>query len=125
MIGHLDKESPLMLNMNVVDFAPQGVRCERRGGATVIVLEEILQLIATVTSFFMLGIALYTLVVGFFGFGKAKKDYADHDPESRFLVLVPAHNEERVIGDIIKNLQEMDYPKELYDFYVIAWGQCH
>ena len=120
MIGHLDKESPLMLNMNVVDFAPQGVRCERRGGATVIVLEEILQLIATVTSFFMLGIALYTLVVGFFGFGKAKKDYADHDPESRFLVLVPAHNEERVIGDIIKNLQEMDYPKELYDFYVIA-----
>ena len=40
------------------------------------------------------------LKIGFFGFGKAKKDYQDHDPQSRFLVLVPAHNEEKVIGDI-------------------------
>ena len=63
---------------------------------------------------------VYQIVVGFFGFKKAKKDYQDHDPESRFLVLVPAHNEEKVIGDIIRNLDEMDYPKELYDFYIIA-----
>ena len=69
---------------------------------------------------FLTFIMIYQIVVGFFGFKKAKKDYADHDPESRFLVLVPAHNEERVIGDIIRNLDEMDYPKELYDFYIIA-----
>jgi cellulose synthase/poly-beta-1,6-N-acetylglucosamine synthase-like glycosyltransferase len=63
---------------------------------------------------------LYQLVIGLFGFGKKVKDYEDHDPESRFLVLIPAHNEEKVIGDIVRNLQEMDYPSELYDFYVIA-----
>ena len=63
---------------------------------------------------------LYQIAIGFWGFGKAKKDYRDHDPEMRFLVLVPAHNEEKVIGDIIRNLEEMDYPRELYDYYIIA-----
>ena len=84
------------------------------------VLKEILQLLGSITSFFLLGMMGYQLVLGLFGFKKADKDYADHDPESRFLVLVPAHNEEKVIGDIIRNLQQMDYPKELYDFYIIA-----
>ena len=84
------------------------------------VLIWILQLISSVTTYFLLGMMLYQIVIGIAGFRKATKDYADHDPESRFLVLVPAHNEERVISDIIRNLQDMDYPKELYDFYIIA-----
>lgn len=63
---------------------------------------------------------IYQLVLSVFGFGRKVKDYQDHDPLSRFLVLVPAHNEEKVIGDIVRNLQAMDYPKELYDFYIIA-----
>ena len=80
----------------------------------------ILETIAGICSFFLTFIMVYQIVIGFFGFGKAKKDYRDHDPKSRFLVLVPAHNEEKVIGDIIRNLNEMDYPKDLYDFYIIA-----
>ncbi len=63
---------------------------------------------------------LYQLFLSLFGFGRKVKDYADHDPQSRFLVLVPAHNEEKVIGDIIDNLNRMDYPRELYDYYIIA-----
>lgn len=62
----------------------------------------------------------YQLFLSIFGFGKKTKDYKDHEPESRFLVLVPAHNEEKVIAGIIENLQHMEYPKELYDFYIIA-----
>ena len=80
----------------------------------------LLETLAGVCSFFLTFIMVYQIVIGFFGFKKAKKDYKDHDPESRFLVLVPAHNEEKVIGDIIQNLNDMDYPKELYDFYIIA-----
>lgn len=41
-------------------------------------------------------------------------------PEKRFAVLVAAHNESRVIGPLLDNLQRLDYPKELYDIYVIA-----
>ena len=79
-----------------------------------------LETIAAICGFFLTFIMVYQIVIGFFGFGKAKKDYQDHDPQSRFLVLVPAHNEEKVIGDIIRNLDAMDYPRELYDYYIIA-----
>ena len=83
-------------------------------------LRTILEVIAAVSGLLLMGTMIYQIVIGLFGFKKETKDYADHDPRSRFLVLIPAHNEEKVIGDIIRNLGEMDYPRELYDFYVIA-----
>ena len=94
--------------------APAGRKTE------VAIIRVILEIIAGICGFYLTFIMVYNTVLGFFGFKKAKKDYADHDPESRFLILIPAHNEERVIGDIIRNLEDMDYPRELYDYYVIA-----
>ncbi len=63
---------------------------------------------------------IYQLGLSLFGFKKYHKNYQDHPPRTRFLVLVPAHNEETVIPDIIENLSHMEYPRELYDFYIIA-----
>lgn len=40
--------------------------------------------------------------------------------EARFVILVPAHNEELVIGRTIDAIQRLDYPSELYDVVVIA-----
>lgn len=34
--------------------------------------------------------------------------------------MIPAHNEEMVLGDLLENLKILKYPKELYDIYVIA-----
>lgn len=34
--------------------------------------------------------------------------------------MVAAHNEEAVISDILVSLNKLDYPKELYDIFVIA-----
>ena len=36
------------------------------------------------------------------------------------MTIIPAHNEESVIGNLIDSLNKQDYPKELYDIYVIA-----
>ena len=83
-------------------------------------IRTLLEVLIWICGAFLTFNMVYQLVIGFWGFGKAKKDYKDHDPEMRFLVLVPAHNEEKVIGDIIENLKDMDYPRELYDFYIIA-----
>ncbi len=80
----------------------------------------ILQTLCGLCATWLLIMLVYQLYLTVFGFRKATKDYADHNPESRFLILVPAHNEEQVIGDIIDNLNRMDYPRELYDFYIIA-----
>lgn len=83
-------------------------------------LKMVLETLAGVCGVFLTFSLFYQIIIGFWGFGKAEKDYKDHDPQMRFLVLVPAHNEKKVIGDIIGNLNEMDYPRELYDFYIIA-----
>lgn len=41
-------------------------------------------------------------------------------PKSRFAIVVPAHNEAMVLGDLLDNLRILKYPKELYDVFVIA-----
>lgn len=76
--------------------------------------------VMSVLSAWLMLLLFYQLFVSFFGFKKNTKDYEDHDPRLRFLVLVPAHNEEAVIADMIENLSNMDYPRELYDFYILA-----
>ncbi|RFU66534.1 glycosyltransferase family 2 protein [Bacillus sp. V59.32b] len=69
------------------------------------------------------GVALffvgYQTVMSYSGLRKFKKTKI-LDPTNKFAVLVAAHNEEEVIGQICENLKNLDYPKELYDVYVIC-----
>ncbi len=39
---------------------------------------------------------------------------------NRFMAIIPAHNEEAVVENLINSLQKQDYPKDSYDIYVIA-----
>lgn len=84
------------------------------------VLQVIMEGCLAVGGVWLTVMLIYQLYLTVFGFKRDTRDYQEHEPESRFLVLVPAHNEEKVIGDMIRNLQAMDYPAELYDFYIIA-----
>jgi cellulose synthase/poly-beta-1,6-N-acetylglucosamine synthase-like glycosyltransferase len=61
----------------------------------------------------------YYFVVSLFGFWRRPEDYS-LPPSSRFAVVTAAHNEEKVIGQLIRNLHELNYPEELFDIYVIA-----
>ncbi len=63
--------------------------------------------------------AFYYFVISFFGFAQHKKK-KNFLPDKNFALIVSAHNEEQVIGNLIENLHMLDYPKELYDVYVIA-----
>ena len=38
----------------------------------------------------------------------------------KFAILVPARNESKVINGLLKSFSECDYPKELYDIYVVV-----
>ncbi|NMM65604.1 glycosyltransferase family 2 protein [Clostridium sp. P21] len=64
-------------------------------------------------------ITIYYLCISFFGIWR-KKNQGDLKPKKSFALIVAAHNEEIVIGDIVESLKEIDYPKELYDIFVIA-----
>ena len=40
--------------------------------------------------------------------------------DHRFMAIIPAHNEEAVVGNLVESLKKQNYNKELYDIYVIA-----
>ncbi|HHU53057.1 MAG TPA: glycosyltransferase family 2 protein [Clostridiaceae bacterium] len=42
------------------------------------------------------------------------------EPKTRFAILISARNEEIVIPYLIRSLKALDYPKELFDIFVIA-----
>ena len=46
-------------------------------------------------------------------------DYGRHPARTRFAVLIAARNEQEVIGPLVDSLLRQDYPKELYDVWVI------
>ncbi len=48
-----------------------------------------------------------------------RKKYPVAPPKTRFAVLIPARNEQKVIALLIKSLQAQDYPKALFDIFVI------
>ncbi len=41
-------------------------------------------------------------------------------PDRRFAILVPAHNEERLLPGLLASLAHLDYPRELYQVHVVA-----
>ncbi|MBP1905207.1 cellulose synthase/poly-beta-1,6-N-acetylglucosamine synthase-like glycosyltransferase [Paenibacillus turicensis] len=71
-----------------------------------------LQIILAVVGVYQFGLAL-------FGMYK-KKNKKQYEPNKSFAVLVAAHNEEEVVGALMENLKHLNYPKELYDVFVIC-----
>lgn len=67
----------------------------------------------------LLLVGIYQLFLTFFGWYQSKKKQK-FAPQKSFAVLIAAHNEEQVVGALIENLKNLDYPKELYDIFVIC-----
>ncbi|HHW47548.1 MAG TPA: glycosyltransferase family 2 protein [Clostridiaceae bacterium] len=63
----------------------------------------------------------YFFSISLFGWIKRKENSAEqYPPKKRFALIVAAHNEEIVIPHIIDSLFRQNYPRELYDVFVIA-----
>jgi cellulose synthase/poly-beta-1,6-N-acetylglucosamine synthase-like glycosyltransferase len=63
----------------------------------------------------------YYFVVSAFGWFKRKEVPAEQFPiVNKFIIFIAAHNEEKVIGNIIRNLKSINYPDNMYDIYVVA-----
>ena len=63
---------------------------------------------------------VYQLIISLCSFIKFKDKPKIVDKMHKFLTIIPAHNEEGVIASLIESLNKQNYPKELYDIYVIA-----
>ena len=62
----------------------------------------------------------YQIVVIFCSLIKLKDKKLLVNKNHKFMAIIPAHNEEFVIRNLVESLKVQDYPKELYDIYVIA-----
>ena len=63
---------------------------------------------------------LYQLIVSICSLVKLKDKPIIEDKQNRFMAIIPAHNEESVVGNLVESLTKQNYPKELFDIYVIA-----
>ncbi len=41
-------------------------------------------------------------------------------PATRFVIMIPAHNEERLLPELLNNLNQLDYPRSLFTVHVVA-----
>lgn len=66
-------------------------------------------------------IGCYFFSISIFGWIKKKEDASlNYPPKTKFALVVAAHNEEIVIAHIVDSLFRQNYPRELYDVFVIA-----
>ena len=72
-------------------------------------------LVWTVTIFW-----LYQVVVSLCSLVKLKDKPLKVNKDHRFMAIIPAHNEEAVVGNLIESLRNQTYNTDLYDIYVIA-----
>ena len=63
---------------------------------------------------------LYQIIISLCSLVKIKDKPLKVNKQHKFMAIIPAHNEEAVIGNLIESLQNQNYDKKLYDIYVIA-----
>ena len=63
---------------------------------------------------------IYQLVVSICSFVTLKEKPFIVNKNHKFLAIIPAHNEEAVVGNLIESLQKQNYPKNKYDIIVIT-----
>jgi cellulose synthase/poly-beta-1,6-N-acetylglucosamine synthase-like glycosyltransferase len=62
----------------------------------------------------------YYFGVSICGWKKRKEKPEDIAPCKRFALVIAAHNEELVIGHVVDSLLNQNYPRRLYDIFVVA-----
>ena len=63
---------------------------------------------------------LYYFFVSWFGLFGKKKEVKIYDESKTFALIACAHNEERVIAQLVDNLRRLNYNDALYDIFVVA-----
>ena len=77
-------------------------------------LKFVIILINTVSFIYM----IYYLIIAIFAF-KRKKLNINNNFKNKFAIVIPARNEELVIGNLIQSLNKQNYPKDKYDVFVL------
>ena len=81
---------------------------------------EYLYILREALSYMIVVFWIYELAISLCSLIKFKDKPLLVNKNHKFMAILPAHNEEKVIGNLIDSLNNQDYDKELLDIYVIA-----
>ncbi len=77
------------------------------------IILSLLMIYLGAATIYLLGLALAYLLL-------RERNPGPVDPLNRFAILVPAHNEELLIGNLCESLMQVDYPKNNFKIFIIA-----
>jgi len=83
-------------------------------------MHQIFNTLAMVLQLIIFTVTVYQMGISLAGFRRKAGRRTEHPPEQSFAILVAAHNEEKVIAPLLDNLARLDYPKPLYEVFVIC-----
>ena len=72
-----------------------------------------------IISIFFTIYGLYYLITGLFAFAKPKTEQMIANKLHKFMIVIAARNEEKVIGNLIDSLKKQNYDKDSYEINVI------
>lgn len=81
---------------------------------------SIIQIIFYIFNFLLFFHAAYFTIFGVWGLFRKRHVYEEASRLRHFAVLIPARNEEAVIGNLIDSIEAADYPAGLIDTFVIV-----
>ncbi|MEW8360117.1 MAG: glycosyltransferase family 2 protein [Candidatus Thiodiazotropha sp.] len=84
-----------------------------------IVLSVLLWVIGLVLSAFSF-YQFFFFIISLFSRAKEKHDKVAESINNKFAVIIPAHNEELLIGGLVESINRSDYPQDKLKTYVIA-----
>jgi cellulose synthase/poly-beta-1,6-N-acetylglucosamine synthase-like glycosyltransferase len=63
---------------------------------------------------------LYLMTLSVAALAQRQQHSTDQTPDTRFALLVPAHNEEAVLSDLFVSLRDLSYPATLVEVHLVA-----
>lgn len=79
------------------------------------IIEEILKIIDITVILYL----MYYLITGIFVFIKPRRKINYRKKIGKFAIIIPARNEEKVIGNLINSLKEQNYEKNMYTIFAV------
>ena len=80
-----------------------------------------IQIILLLVQLLLAGLAGYLLLLTVAAwYASRKKSVLTSEQKNRFLILIPAHNEEQLLPELLTNLRQLAYPKSQYSVHVVA-----
>ena len=81
---------------------------------------QVVSFIKNILTFVLMFYAIYQVVFAILAYMKPVKKKKIMNKKHRFMAIISARNEEKVIANLIESLQQQAYPKNKLDIYVIA-----